>query len=115
MSDTTIHFHAGSNLAGYSPEGDITCSETWDEARAALVSILDRNADALADQCATPGNETSDGCESCAALAGMERIVQRLKQDDCSAGFRDEVADGSRTLVYWIALVPEADCEVESD
>jgi len=115
MADTTVHFHSGSNLAGYLPEGDVTCTDTWEEARVALVHTLDRDADAIAEQCNHPGIETLADCESCTTLADAERVATRLDTEDCSAGFLDYVADGSRTLAYWIELVPASDCEVESD
>jgi len=112
-SDTTVHFHSGSNLANRLPEGAVTCSETWEKARDALVRTLTRDADSLGEQC--EHENVTDGCASCTACADTRRVLAALEWTDCSLGFLDYDTNGSRARTYWITLVPAYKCEVDSD
>lgn len=122
----THHYHVGSNIPGYLPEGDIGCFIEQDDAREGLKAELRRSQEAL-PECSTCtyeaagidpcGQETCVGCTSSTAIDGyLEEIDAATASDVETDGLGFDVSDG-RTLPirFWLIRVDAADCDIDHE
>jgi hypothetical protein len=59
FTETNKHYHIGSNMVGYLPEGDIMCADNVQDAVQFFLSRLQDAYEECEDEC------TSDGCTDC--------------------------------------------------
>jgi len=119
MTDTTVNrWHVGANVPGYSPEQDITCCESADEARDALLEELRRTRDAF-DGC--DHENITDGCESCARYQAIRDLCTSIDDSemDVSEGYSAMVDIGrSLPIHHWVERTPDgpvhAECNPDS-
>jgi hypothetical protein len=113
MIDTKLHLHVGWNLPGYLPGGDVTCFETWDDAKQYLIDEMLRHADSIdtwADEhdcddvpCPTYGDDCPAQKASDVSNTAEELNLENGPEWQGYAG----------DLSYWITAVPADDCDEE--
>lgn len=126
----THHFHVGSNLAGYLPEGDVQCFVDLDDALTCLKAELERSAAAMgdcihSDQDGAPvtGWCMDSNCVTCVAYSKVEQYTNKIDADAEEAdpstedfGLSYELSDGrTLPLAFWVQRVKAADCEIEQE
>lgn len=122
------HFHVGSNIPGYLPEGDVSCHVEIDDACAALKQRLDCAFDAAPD-CINPVDsaENDSGrcgdpqCVGCGMGGDIEQHVEKIEADVEAAdpssddfGVFYDVNDGRPLPIrFWLTRVKASDCEID--
>lgn len=120
------HFHVGSNLSGYLPEGDVLCFLEWSDAAEQVAAHAREIADSFDDETwqelqSVPASDYGtheDGSPDYGDDAPSERAaVDAVLTDD---GPRDgqewaTVVTDPRGWghVVWLAVVPDEDCDHE--
>lgn len=104
------HYHVGYNDAGYSPDPDtIVCVESASDARDALVAKVGELAEYLEMAC---GHVYVATCSLCGHWRAACDKARELVAWDVSAGCGVSLNDGrSLPVVYWVAVVPDEDCD----
>ena len=120
MSDT-LAYHVGSNVPGYSPEGDITCWDTPAEGRDALLSLMLAHVDYLGDAC--DDDDVNPQCDDCDVYAEAKRITEETQDDTRTPGWEQGLTVQLPTgralpLAFWltpVAMDHAAECEPLGD
>lgn len=111
----TTHWHVGSNIEGYMPEGDVECFDDPEEARQYLDTKMDNEQDGLPG-CENPADngDPCEECDGCKAHTQIEDNRNELRTADVTGGIRLTYNDGrSSDIAQWIEAVPAADCEID--
>lgn len=115
-----IHFHAGSNDAGYMPEGDVETFDAFSDARTYMIAELLVAADSIAgwseehdcDDCPCPiyGDDCPESLASTVTFAAED-----LNLDNGPEWFAS-LSDGrSLPVSWWISPCSEEECAPEPD
>lgn len=77
MNNTSVRtvWTVGSNIAGYSPEGDVHTFDTFNDARQALIDLLTDSVDTHYGHTDCECAEDGDPCEGCSYAAEVQAIV----------------------------------------
>lgn len=115
------HYHIGSNIPGYLPEGDVACVEDWDTAQMLFRSRVGEYQDEWMDR--HTEQHTSEADWNDCHAGGAERCDWYEVWVDAEADRTENATPHSKTVIYTTPEGPdiaifargcnEAECEVE--
>lgn len=91
----TGHWHIGSNMVGYMPEGDALCAETLQQAVEFFGTELQGAQDECADECSDAGLECA--CEWCKQGREMDKLQEQIESGELQARVK---ANGGYGYIY---------------
>lgn len=120
----TLHYHVGTNIPGYLPEGDVYAVEEWKNALSVWEEELDQQADTYSNE--HLAQHHNDGTEEDCLAGGVERCewfelvvqVEAAKQGEYEEG--SEISTTFYTpegpdMAVWLQKCTETDCVMTWD